>query len=69
MFGGIKLTIISRDGNERSTLVYEDEESDWDCGVEGCRGVHYFVEWGDGSNNYVCGKGLNWTDNETAQIR
>ena len=57
--------IISREGNLKGK-GREDEELS--CEVEGCRGTQYYVEWEDGEVSIVCGKGLKWIDEDTAQI-
>lgn len=59
--------LLSREG-EQIGEIHEDENSEWDCGVESCRGTHYIANWPDGEANYVCGKGLKWITENIAQI-
>lgn len=54
-------TIRSSDGLLRGTAI---ENEDAYCDIESCNGTQYEV----GSTTIVCGCGLNWIDNETAQL-
>lgn len=58
-------TIISKNGDTKGK-AYEDDELV--CDMEGCMGTQYVVEWEDGETTVVCGKGLQWIDENTAQI-
>lgn len=60
-----KYIILSKDGKIKG-LGYEDEELS--CEMEGCNGAQFVVGWEDGTNTIVCGKGLNWIDDNTAQL-
>lgn len=48
--------------------IGEGTETDLMCAEEGCNGTQYLVEWEDGEITIVCGKGLKWLDEDTAQI-
>lgn len=58
-------TIISRDSQHKGT-AYIDE--DLRCEVEDCNSDQYVVSWDDGLITTVCGFGLTWLDDNTAQI-
>lgn len=60
-----RYTILSKDGKMKG-FGYEDEELS--CEMEGCNGTQFVVEWEDGDTTIVCGKGLNWIDENTAQL-
>jgi len=63
------LYLLSKDGMTIGTILSEDDNSAWDCGVESCRGTHYIVKWlDDDETTYVCGKGLKWLKENIAQI-
>lgn len=59
------MVIISKDGLLKGE-AYEDEELY--CETEGCNGTQYVVNWQDETTSIVCGKGLKWLDEDTAQI-
>lgn len=58
--------IISQDGNLTGDAVLDEELS---CSNEGCNGNQYVVTWEDGEVTVVCGKGLDWSNETTAQIK
>jgi hypothetical protein len=58
-------TIISSDGKVTGK-AHEDE--DLYCEIEDCTGTQYIVEWEDGDKTVVCGCGLKWINENTAQI-
>lgn len=59
-----ELLIRSTDGE-----IGTASETDLPCAdVEGCRGTQYLVVWPDGDPTIVCGQGLRWIDENTAQI-
>lgn len=59
------IKIISRDGKEKGTGI---EDCELICDMEGCNGTQYVVDWSNGETTIICGKGLKWLDEETAQI-
>ena len=49
-------------------IIYQIEDEELSCEMEGCRGTQYIVNWEDGTQTIVCGKNLKWINETTEQI-